>query len=64
MKELKHGKNYVCKRLKLLEYLLKEGFEPVKTIPDADNWKFKNWIFVNSVELEDALASYFMQFQK
>ena len=56
---IKHGETYCCKRLRLLEFLLAEGFEPYTTVPDSQNWKYKNWLFHNSVELEAALDRYF-----
>lgn len=56
---LQHGEVYTCKRLRLLEYLLSEGFEPYTTIPDSQNWKYKNWLFKNSPELEMCLHQYF-----
>lgn len=56
---LKHGEVYCCKRLRLLEYLLDKGFKPYATTPDATNWKYKNWLFTNSEELEMALDNYF-----
>ena len=56
---LKHGEVYCCKRLRLLEYLLSKGFQPYTVIPDSQNWKYKNWLFKNSKELEIALDNYF-----
>ena len=56
---MKHGNYYTCRRLRLLEYLLNKGFEPVRTVPDINNWRFKNWLFENSPELEEALTEYF-----
>ena len=63
-RQIKHGKYYTCCRLRLLEYLLKKGFEPIKDIPDPHNWKYRHWIFENSVELEDALDEYFEELTK
>ena len=61
---MKHGNYYSCRRLRLLEYLLQKGFEPVQTVPDHTNWRFKNWIFENSAELEAALTEYFNSLKK
>lgn len=52
---------YTCKRMRLLEFLLNEGFTPETTVPDVNNPKFKVWKFRNSVELEDAIERYFEQ---
>ncbi len=59
MRTKQHGEYYTCQRLRLLEYLLKRGFEPVRDVPDPNNWRFRHWIFKNSIELEDALNEYF-----
>lgn len=50
---------YVVKRLRLLEYLKKLGFNPVETIPDADNPKYNWWLFKNTAELNEAITAYF-----
>ena len=50
---------YACKRMRLLEYLLDHGFEPVGTQPDATNYRYKNWLFENTAELDAALREYF-----
>lgn len=57
--EMKHGEIYTVKRLRLLEYLLNKGFEPYTTIPDSQNWRYKNWLFNNSPELESVINEYF-----
>lgn len=53
------SKYYTCKRLRLLEYLINLGFEPVKSIPDAINPRYNWWLFNNTPELEDAITNYF-----
>lgn len=59
MAELRHGEFYTVKRMRLLEYLLNRGFEPVATVPDPTNYKFKWWQFKNSKELEECIKVYF-----
>lgn len=60
MAERKHKNTYyTVKRLRLLEYLLDLGFKVEKTIPDPSNPRYKWWLFVNSVELEEAVTEYF-----
>ncbi len=61
---MKHGEYYTCQRLRLLEYLIKRGFEPIKDIPDPMNWRYRHWIFKNDEKLEDALTEYFSQYKK
>jgi len=58
-------KQYVCKRLRLLEYLKNKGYNPIKTIPDATNPKY-NWFIFNSEEdgFNTALNEYFERFKR
>ena len=60
---MKHGKYYTCKRMRLLEYLLRNGFEPESTIHDPNNIKFKWGLFRNSNEVEEAIDEYFARFK-
>ena len=60
MKECKHKSPiYVVKRLRLLEYLTSLKLYPEYTQPDATNPHYKNWVYKNSPELEEALEKYF-----
>lgn len=52
-------KHYTCKRLRMCEYLIKQGFTPTATIPDATNPRFNWWLFEQSPELETAVNTYF-----
>lgn len=64
-KELQHKREYyTCKRLRLLQYLLENGFEPYAEIPDPTNYKMKWWLFKNDVELEEAIDKYFEKWRK
>lgn len=38
---------------------MRRGFTPVTDVPDPQNWKYRHWIFANSVELEKAIEEYF-----
>ena len=58
---MQRAKYYTCKRLRLLEYLLNLGFNPVKTIPDAINPRYNWWLFTNTPELEGAITAYFSE---
>lgn len=57
MKE--HGEYYTCKRLRFLEYLIRNGFTPCATIPDPTNYRYNWWQFKNSAELEECVNRYF-----
>ena len=59
MKTTKHGREYCCRRWRMLTYLVERGFMPIKTIPDATRADYKNWIFENSPELEQTIEEYF-----
>lgn len=50
---------FICKRLRLLEYLIKKGHEAIGTQPDVDNPYYKNWIFENNDKLTADLEYYF-----
>ena len=50
---------YTCKRMRLLEYLKRNGFLPVMTVPDCDNPRYNVWKFVNTPELEECIENYF-----
>ena len=60
MPERIHGKYYTCKRLRMLQYLLENGYEPFKTIPDPNDWKYKHWVFENTgIDFEQCVDQYF-----
>ena len=52
-------KQYVCKRLRMLEFLRNRGFYPVATIPDMNNPKYNIWLFDWTDEFEEAKKEYF-----
>lgn len=58
-KQCKHGEYYLCKRMRMLEYLRNKGFIPEATLPDMQNPKYYVWRFKNTPELEDAINEYF-----
>ena len=57
----RENKYYVCKRMRLLEYLKDRGFLPVRTEPDIHKPKYNVWIYENSPELADAIENYLEQ---
>lgn len=50
---------YVCRRLRLLGHLQQNGFEPVETIPDAKNPRYRCWLFVSTPALLQAVEDYY-----
>lgn len=50
---------YICKRLKLLSFLMKKGFEVIDTIPDVRNPRFNCWRFKRTPELLAAVDEYY-----
>jgi len=54
-------KYYICKRLRMLEYLRKKGFVPQRTMPDINNPKFNVWQFEYTSDLEQAIRIYFAE---
>lgn len=60
MENRKHpSKYYTCRRWRMLEWLMNRGFEPVQTLPDPTNVKYKIWLFDNTEELQAAVEEYF-----
>ena len=55
------GKIYVCKRLRLLCWLMDKGFEPFASQPDMDNPHYKVWLFREDEEgkLQQAVTDYY-----
>lgn len=52
-------KTYVCKRLRLCRYLVEQGFNPYKIVPDRDNPRYNVWLFDQSEQLTTAILRYF-----
>lgn len=50
---------YICKRMKLCSYLLREGFNYTNVIKDKDNPKYNCWVFENTPELMNAIEKYY-----
>lgn len=50
---------YVCKRLKLYDYLVQHGFMPCEQRADKYNAKYLVWIFKNSKELQNTVNTYY-----
>ena len=55
---------YTCRRLKLLDFLQKRGFEVVDSVPDIYNPKFRCWRFYRTQELMDAVDAYYAELNK
>ena len=59
-KERKHkSETYLCKRWRMLEFLISEGFQPIQTLVDPENPRYKVWRFQNSPEFEQSVERYF-----
>lgn len=54
-------KFYVCRRIRLLSYLLDRGFNFIETRQDRNNPKYKVWIFIDTPDLEKAIKDYYSQ---
>lgn len=52
---------YICKRMRMMSYLVEKGFTYEATIPDMTNPKFSCWLFRSSPELQEAIDDYFAQ---
>lgn len=50
---------YVCKKMRLCNFLLKRGFQYERIDVDVFNPKYNVWIFRNSPALQDAITEYY-----
>lgn len=55
----KRQKVYVCKRLRVLNYLTLHGFKYDYVIPDAHDPELLNWVFPRCEELTKALDAFY-----
>lgn len=52
---------YVCKRVRMCNFLRGKGFEPYKVAPDYHNPKYTVFLFAATPELNDAVIEYINQ---
>lgn len=52
-------KYYVCKKIRLLEYLQDNGFNFIKIQEDRNNPNRLVWIFIKSQKLLDCIEDYY-----
>lgn len=50
---------YICKRLKLLDFLMKKGFEVIDVVPDVNNPLYNCWRFKRTPEILVAVDEYY-----
>ena len=50
---------YVCRRIRLYNYLIEHGFYPFAKRRDRDNYKYYVWLFQNSQELQECVTDYY-----
>lgn len=62
--EQKMKNQYICRRLRMLNYLKQHGFKPTYTMPDALNPKYNVWAFDNSDELQAAVQKFHSEVRK
>ena len=55
---------YVCKRIRLCNYLRERGFEPYKVAPDHHNPRFNVFLFTATPELNRAVIEYINEIPK
>ncbi len=55
---------YVCRKMRLCNYLLQQGFTYIKQCIDKDNPKFNIWLFKNTPELHIAIEEYYSKIPK
>ena len=54
-------KTYVCRKIRLYQYLSSKGYVPYKTCIDKYNCKRLVWLYDDSDGLRDAVEEYYAQ---
>lgn len=49
---------YVVKSLKMMHYLIREGFDVQKVVDNKENLQWKVFLFTDSKELRQAMTDY------
>lgn len=57
--KLDTSKDYVCKRIRLYNYLSERGVYPIEHKVDKDNPKFYVWFYKSTEELGKLINSYY-----
>lgn len=52
-------KEYVCKRLRLYDWLSMRGWKPVRRIADMQNSEYINWVYEVTPEFNKDIKLYF-----
>lgn len=53
------NKVYVCRKIRLCEYLLNHGYRYIREAIDINNPSRKVWLFNNSEELRNTVENYY-----
>lgn len=56
---MNNNRVYVCRKIRLCEYLLDHGYRYVKETTDIRNPERKVWIFNDSEDLRNCVESYY-----
>lgn len=51
--------HYVCRRIRLYDFLSKKGYIPVQIRTDKDDPKRNVWIYEDSVKLREDIEEYY-----
>ena len=60
-REMENINMYVCKKMRLCSYLLREGFHYIKIVQDKNNSKYNCWLFKRTPELMNAIEEYYLE---
>ena len=50
---------YVCRKMRILDWLCRSGYQPLREQVDLRNTKYKVWIFESSPELLQCVEDYY-----
>lgn len=55
------NQTYVCRRIRLYDFLSKKGFQPINVVADKYDSNRVVWIYKNTPELEAAIEEYYSE---
>lgn len=61
---MNYGKEYVCKRLRMYDWLTMRGWRPVRRVADIRNANYVNWVYETNPKFNADVDLYFELLKK
>lgn len=61
---MNYKKEYVCKRLRMYDWLTMRGWRPERLVTDIQNANYVNWVYKTSSEFNADVKLYFELLKK